>query len=99
MIRFIKNTESGMPKQHPVGMTHCGESKLNINQALFDSPADWISPNWKLSRGNAVIQLLAPRLGIIPRQRTAKKLLSRIRIIYGGTGEIINGYGNVFFAD
>jgi hypothetical protein len=47
MIRFIKKTESSMPKQHPVGMTHLGEAKQNINQALFDSPADWISPNWE----------------------------------------------------
>ena len=47
MIRLIKKTESGMVKQHPVGMTHLGEAKLNINQELFDSPADWISPNWE----------------------------------------------------
>jgi hypothetical protein len=47
MIRFIKKTETSMPKQHPVGMTHLGEAKQNINQALFESPADWISPNWE----------------------------------------------------
>ena len=44
MIRFIKNTESTMPKQHPVGMTHRAD-KLQRNQHLFDSPADWVSPN------------------------------------------------------
>jgi hypothetical protein len=44
MIRFIKKTEAGLPKQHPVGMTHTGENKTP-NQVLFDSPADWISPN------------------------------------------------------
>ena len=33
-----------MSKQHPVGMTHTGDNKLP-NQVLFDSPADWISPN------------------------------------------------------
>ena len=52
MIRFIKKTESIMPKQHPVGMTHRGD-KIQRNRDLFDSPADWISPNaqpypWKL---------------------------------------------------
>ena len=57
MIRFIKNTESSMPKQHPVGMTHRAD-KAQRNQDLFDSPADWISPNpepypWKL--GDSVI--------------------------------------------
>ena len=52
MIRLIKKIESGFPKQHPVGMTHRGD-KLQKNQDLMDSPADWISPNaapypWKL---------------------------------------------------
>jgi hypothetical protein len=44
MINFIKETESKMPKQHPVGMTHRGD-KIMTNKILFDSPADWISPN------------------------------------------------------
>ncbi len=57
MIRFIKKTESTMLKQHPVGMTHRGD-KIQRNQDLFDSPADWISPNaepypWKL--GDSVV--------------------------------------------
>ena len=52
MIRFIKQTESTMKKQHPVGMTHRGD-KMQQNKDLFESPADWISPNahpypWKL---------------------------------------------------
>lgn len=45
MIRYIKKTEAGLPEQHPVGMTHHSGVKQNINQTLFDSPADWISPN------------------------------------------------------
>jgi hypothetical protein len=45
MIKFIKEMEAGMPKQHPVGMTHTGDP-ASPNQVLFDSPADWISPNW-----------------------------------------------------
>jgi hypothetical protein len=43
MIRYIKNYEKTKPKQHPVGMTfqyHGGK-----NQTLFESPADWVSPN------------------------------------------------------
>ena len=43
MIRFIKKCEAGKPKQHPVGMTY--QHKGGVNKTLFDSPADWISPN------------------------------------------------------
>jgi hypothetical protein len=58
MIRLIKKTESSMPKQHPVGMTHRGD-KIQTNKDLFDSPADWISPNaepveWKI--GDSLIK-------------------------------------------
>jgi hypothetical protein len=43
MIRLVKAYEATQPKQHPVGMTfqYAGGS----NRALFDSPADWVSPN------------------------------------------------------
>jgi hypothetical protein len=43
MIRFIKKHEQTKPKQHPVGMTF--QYKGGDNETLFDSPADWISPN------------------------------------------------------
>ena len=43
IIRFIKNYEKSLPKQHPVGMTF--QYRGGSNKALFDSPADWISPN------------------------------------------------------
>ena len=43
MIRFIKQTEEEMGKSHPVGMTF--QYRGGSNQTLFDSPADWISPN------------------------------------------------------
>ncbi len=43
MIRFIQDYEKGKPKQHPVGMTF--QFKGGSNKTLFDSPADWISPN------------------------------------------------------
>jgi hypothetical protein len=43
MINFIKDTEKELPKQHPVGMTF--QYRGGSNQTLFDSPADWISPN------------------------------------------------------
>lgn len=48
LIRFIKQYEATRPKQHPVGMTFqwSPNSKFRgTNQILFDSPADWISPN------------------------------------------------------
>jgi len=43
MIRFIKRVEKSKPKQHPVGMTF--QYKGGSNKTLFDSPADWVSPN------------------------------------------------------
>jgi len=43
MIEFIKRCEEKMPKQHPVGMTY--QNKRGKNETLFDSPADWVSPN------------------------------------------------------
>lgn len=43
LIRFVKEYERTKPKQHPVGMTF--QYKGGTNQVLYDSPADWISPN------------------------------------------------------
>jgi hypothetical protein len=43
MIRFIHEYEKGKPRQHPVGMTF--QYKGGSNQPLFDSPAEWVSPN------------------------------------------------------
>ena len=43
MIDFIHKYEATKPKQHPVGMTV--EYPNGSNAELFNSPADWISPN------------------------------------------------------
>ena len=43
MIRFIKACEKSKPHRHPVGMTF--QYKGGSNKTLFDSPAEWISPN------------------------------------------------------
>lgn len=43
MIGFLKRCEADQPKQHPVGMTFCPRGGKNAD--LFNSPADWISPN------------------------------------------------------
>jgi hypothetical protein len=43
MIRYIHEYEKGKPVQHPVGMTF--QYKGGANKTLFDSPAEWISPN------------------------------------------------------
>jgi hypothetical protein len=43
MIRYIHEYEKGKPAQHPVGMTF--QYKGGANQTLFDSPAEWVSPN------------------------------------------------------
>ena len=58
MINLIKNYEAGKPKRHPVGMTV--EYPNGSNADLFNSPADWISPNGDLnnpplSNGSKVI--------------------------------------------
>jgi hypothetical protein len=42
-IRYVKDYEARLPKQHPVGMTF--QYKGGSNSTLFESPADWISPN------------------------------------------------------
>ncbi|NUO80997.1 hypothetical protein HUU05_13035 [candidate division KSB1 bacterium] len=54
LIRFIKAYEQQQPQQHPVGMTfqYYGSTKeKGTNQLLFDSPADWISPNTGKAEG------------------------------------------------
>ncbi len=43
MIRFIKGYEKSKAKQHPVGMTF--QYKGGSNKVLYNSPADWVSPN------------------------------------------------------
>jgi hypothetical protein len=43
MIQVIKDHEATLEKQHPVGMTFQWQGGSNSD--LFDSPADWISPN------------------------------------------------------
>ena len=43
IIRLMKDYERTKAKQHPVGMTF--QYKGGSNKTLFDSPADWISPN------------------------------------------------------
>ena len=44
VVETVKEHEASLPKQHPVGMTF--QYKGGENQVLFDSPADWISPNF-----------------------------------------------------
>lgn len=43
MIEFIRTYERSKPRQHPIGMTGAPIA----NAALFDSPADWVSPTGK----------------------------------------------------
>ena len=46
MIDFIHEYEQSKPKQHPVGMTfQWAREQGGTNANLFNSPADWISPN------------------------------------------------------
>ncbi len=43
MIDYVHKYQAGKPKQHPVGMTFT--TRGGTNRELFNSPADWISPN------------------------------------------------------
>lgn len=47
MIDYIHNYEKEKSKQHAVGMTfqYAGGNQRGRNETLFNSPADWISPN------------------------------------------------------
>ena len=46
MIDYIHNYEKDKPKQHPVGMTfQWAKEQRGTNANLFNSPAEWISPN------------------------------------------------------
>lgn len=48
MIDYIHDYEKSKPKQHPVGMTFQfarAEEHKGTNANLFNSPAEWISPN------------------------------------------------------
>jgi hypothetical protein len=60
MIRFVQDYERTLPNQHPVGMTFPYTRtrggppqglKPTNNEALFASPADWISPNPRAVEG------------------------------------------------
>ena len=56
IVDLVKRYESGMPKQHPVGMTF--QHKGGTDATLYDSPADWVSPSATLppeATGNKVI--------------------------------------------
>ena len=43
IINYVKEYEAAKPKQHPVGMTY--QYRNGANALLYNSPADWISPN------------------------------------------------------
>ena len=43
VIRYMKQYEASKPKAHPVGMTF--QYRGGSNRTLYESPADWISPN------------------------------------------------------
>lgn len=47
MVRYINEYQASKPKQHPTGITNLvagGKEKIAANDALFVSPADWVSP-------------------------------------------------------
>jgi len=44
IVRYVKAYEATRPKQHPVGMTAFDSGRAGSMEALWQSPADWISP-------------------------------------------------------
>jgi hypothetical protein len=52
IINHIHEYEKKKPKQHPVGMTfQYSRDNIGTNKNLFESPADWISPNREAKGG------------------------------------------------
>jgi hypothetical protein len=52
MINYIHEYEKKKAKQHPVGITsQISRIKRGTNQNLYESPADWISPNREAEGG------------------------------------------------
>ena len=45
IINLIHTFEAQKSKRHPVGMTGSGPAPIIENDALFKSPADWVSPS------------------------------------------------------
>ena len=47
-VRYVNEYQAGKPRQHPVGMTNLiggnQKEKMASNDALFASPATWVSP-------------------------------------------------------
>lgn len=44
MVRYVKSYEAAKPRQHAVGMTAFDSGRAGSMEALWVSPADWISP-------------------------------------------------------
>ena len=53
MVDFVRECERDHAKQHPIGITvpFGGAKRAGLNEALFKSRADWISPNREGGRG------------------------------------------------
>lgn len=49
VIKFVKDYEAAKPKQHPIGMTF--QWKGGSDETLYESAADWISPDDRLPEG------------------------------------------------
>jgi len=49
VIDYVKQYEATKPKQHPVGMTF--QYKGGTDSTLYESGADWVSPEARLPRG------------------------------------------------
>ncbi|MBL8210834.1 MAG: hypothetical protein JNK87_08990 [Bryobacterales bacterium] len=76
LIRFIKQYEGKKPKQHPVGMTF--QHRGGTNQVLYESPADWVSPNPEAGTWNYRTNPCA--------ECTTKVVLSDTDHLWGHTG-------------
>jgi hypothetical protein len=88
LIRFIKSYEAEKSKQHPVGMTfQYGGERSGSNANLFNSPADWISPN--------------PEGGYRedPLVNDGRKVVLNDTDHLWGEGVILNGSGRVLLED
>jgi len=46
IINYVRSVEKDMPKQHMIGLGH-RINPIMLNQELWDSPADYVSPGWE----------------------------------------------------
>lgn len=83
MINLVNDYQASKPHQHPVGMTY--QNKGGDNERLFNSPAQWISPNRGLSDSRSDVRRIDYRNNP-PRARGHKVIITDTDHLWGVGG-------------